>query len=43
LPPDQSQILYDGPPEGLRQAADVRVRQFIEGRADPRLLEEAEE
>jgi phospholipid/cholesterol/gamma-HCH transport system ATP-binding protein len=43
LPPDQSQILYDGPPEGLRQAADERVRQFVEGQADPRLLEEAEE
>ncbi|MBA2226181.1 ABC transporter ATP-binding protein [Thermogemmata fonticola] len=43
LPPGQSQILYDGSPEGLRQAADGRVRQFIEGRADPRLLEEAEE
>jgi phospholipid/cholesterol/gamma-HCH transport system ATP-binding protein len=41
LPPEQSQILYDGPPDALRQAADVRVRQFVEGQADRQLLEEA--
>jgi phospholipid/cholesterol/gamma-HCH transport system ATP-binding protein len=43
LPPEQSQILYDGPPDALRQAADVRVRQFVEGQADRQLLEEAQE
>lgn len=43
LPPEQSQILYDGSPDGLRQAADVRVQQFIEGQADPQLLKEASE
>jgi phospholipid/cholesterol/gamma-HCH transport system ATP-binding protein len=43
LPLDQSQILYDGPPEGLRQSPDERVRQFVEGRADRQLLEEAKE
>ncbi|MFQ3592405.1 MAG: ATP-binding cassette domain-containing protein [Gemmataceae bacterium] len=39
LQPGQPQILYDGSPEGLRQAEDERVRQFIEGQARDRLLE----
>jgi phospholipid/cholesterol/gamma-HCH transport system ATP-binding protein len=29
----QSQMIFDGPPQGLAESADIRVRQFIEGRA----------
>jgi phospholipid/cholesterol/gamma-HCH transport system ATP-binding protein len=39
LSPEQSQILYDGNPEGLHSAEDERVRQFIEGQARDRLQE----
>jgi phospholipid/cholesterol/gamma-HCH transport system ATP-binding protein len=35
----ESQVLYDGPPAGLRSAADPRVQQFIEGEARERLQE----
>ncbi|MDY3556939.1 ATP-binding cassette domain-containing protein [Gemmata sp. JC717] len=36
---DEKQILYDGPPTGLAQADDARVRQFIQGEARDRLTE----
>ncbi|MBA4190440.1 MAG: ABC transporter ATP-binding protein [Planctomycetaceae bacterium] len=39
LAPDQSQVIYDGPPEGLATAEDARVRQFVEGDARDRLRE----
>lgn len=39
LGPDESQILYDGPPDGLATADDPRVRQFVEGEARDRLSE----
>lgn len=34
-----SQILYDGPPEGLDACPDPRVRQFVRGEAGERLRE----
>jgi phospholipid/cholesterol/gamma-HCH transport system ATP-binding protein len=34
-----NQVLYDGPPDGLRECPDPRVRQFIEGEARDRLEE----
>ena len=37
----ESQILYDGPPEGIKQASDPRVQQFVEGQARERLQEMA--
>jgi phospholipid/cholesterol/gamma-HCH transport system ATP-binding protein len=39
LKPGENQILYDGSPAGLKQAADSRVSQFVEGEARERLLE----
>ena len=39
LGPDESQILYDGPPEGLEDHPDPRVRQFVRGEAGERLRE----
>lgn len=39
LDPDEPQILYDGPPEGLDDAADPRVLQFVLGEAGERLTE----
>jgi phospholipid/cholesterol/gamma-HCH transport system ATP-binding protein len=36
------QIIYDGPPSGLEQSPDKRVVQFVQGRADDRLLQLAE-
>ncbi|MCS6863514.1 MAG: ATP-binding cassette domain-containing protein [Gemmataceae bacterium] len=36
---NESQILYDGPPNGLATADDPRVRQFVEGEARERLRE----
>jgi phospholipid/cholesterol/gamma-HCH transport system ATP-binding protein len=39
LAPGEQQILFDGPPEGLRDCADPRVRQFVEGEARDRLQE----
>ena len=41
LGPGESQILYDGPPEGLESAADPRVGQFVRGEAGERLREMA--
>ena len=39
LRPGESQVLYDGPPDGLAACPDPRVRQFIEGDASDRLQE----
>jgi phospholipid/cholesterol/gamma-HCH transport system ATP-binding protein len=39
LKPDESQILFDGPPEDLDDAADSRVSQFVHGEAGERLME----
>lgn len=39
LKPNEPQILYDGPPEGLERASDPRVRQFVTGEAGERLIE----
>ena len=41
LAPRESQILYDGPPEGLESCPDPRVRQFVRGEAGERLREMA--
>jgi phospholipid/cholesterol/gamma-HCH transport system ATP-binding protein len=41
LEPGESQILYDGPPDGLETAADPRVGQFVRGEAGERLREMA--
>ncbi len=41
LEPGESQVLYDGPPEGLESAPDPRVRQFVRGEAGERLREMA--
>ncbi len=35
----ENQILYDGPPKGLDETKDPRVRQFVEGEAGERLME----
>jgi phospholipid/cholesterol/gamma-HCH transport system ATP-binding protein len=43
LQPGEPQILYDGPPEGLEESPDPRVRQFIHGEAGGRLRELAQE
>jgi phospholipid/cholesterol/gamma-HCH transport system ATP-binding protein len=37
LNPDEPQVIYDGPPEGLAKSDDPRVRQFVEGSAAGRL------
>jgi phospholipid/cholesterol/gamma-HCH transport system ATP-binding protein len=42
LAPGASQILYDGPPEGLEGFPDPRVRQFVRGEAGERLRELAQ-
>ncbi len=39
LEPEQSQILFDGPPSMLDNAEDRRVRQFVRGEAGERLDE----
>jgi phospholipid/cholesterol/gamma-HCH transport system ATP-binding protein len=39
LEPNESQIIYDGPPSGLEYIEDKRVRQFVEGEAGERLME----
>lgn len=39
LRPDEPQILYDGPPQQIHQAADPRVEQFVRGEAGQRLME----
>ncbi len=38
---DESQILYDGPPDNLENHPDPRVRQFVRGEAGERLKEMA--
>ena len=35
----ESQVIYDGPPDGLEDAPDPRVRQFVRGEAGERLRE----
>jgi phospholipid/cholesterol/gamma-HCH transport system ATP-binding protein len=35
----EPQMIYDGPPEGLDDAPDPRVRQFVAGEAGERLIE----
>jgi phospholipid/cholesterol/gamma-HCH transport system ATP-binding protein len=42
LAPDESQIIYDGPPDGLESFSDPRVRQFVRGEAGERLRELAQ-
>jgi phospholipid/cholesterol/gamma-HCH transport system ATP-binding protein len=37
LRPDDPQVIYDGPPDGLAKSEDSRVRQFVEGNAADRL------
>ena len=39
LDPGENQILYDGPPEGIEDYPDLRVRQFVRGEAGERLRE----
>lgn len=39
LKPGESQILYNGPPEGMADHADPRVRQFVRGEAGDRMRE----
>ena len=39
LEPGESQILYDGPPDGLEACPDPRVGQFVRGEAGERLRE----
>ncbi len=39
LGPNESQILYNGPPQLLESAQDRRVRQFVRGEAGERLME----
>ncbi len=39
LAKDEPQVLYDGPPAGLDQCEDDRVRQFVRGEAGQRLIE----
>src|SRR5262245_5531856 len=39
LDDNEAQVLYDGPPAGLENAADPRVRQFVIGKAGERMSE----
>ncbi len=39
LAPNESQVLYDGRPSGLKQCPDHRVQQFVRGEAGERLTE----
>ena len=41
LGPEEPQILYDGPPEGLQSSPEPRVGQFVRGEAGERLREMA--
>jgi len=43
LEPNESQILYDGPPEGLEKSKDRRVTQFVRGEAGDRMTELSEQ
>jgi phospholipid/cholesterol/gamma-HCH transport system ATP-binding protein len=38
----ESQIIYDGPPDGMESSSDPRVRQFVRGEAGERLRELAQ-
>jgi phospholipid/cholesterol/gamma-HCH transport system ATP-binding protein len=42
LRPGEPQMIYDGPPEGLEDHPDPRVRQFVRGEAGERLRELAQ-
>jgi len=42
LAPNEPQIIYDGSPEEIENAADPRVRQFVRGEAGERLRELAQ-
>jgi len=42
LAPNEPQIIYDGPPEEVENAADPHVRQFVRGEAGERLRELAQ-
>lgn len=39
LDPDEPQMIYDGPPDGLEDHPDPRIRQFVRGEAGERLKE----
>ncbi len=39
LDSDQSQVIFDGPPEDLDRSSDRRVTQFVRGEAGERLME----
>ena len=39
---DEPQIMFDGTPDELRRSSDRRVSQFVEGRAEDRLLQLSE-
>jgi phospholipid/cholesterol/gamma-HCH transport system ATP-binding protein len=39
LDPDEPQMIYDGPPDGLEDHQDKRIRQFVRGEAGERLRE----
>ena len=39
LEPGEPQVIYDGPPDGLEDYPDPRVRQFVRGEAGERLRE----
>jgi phospholipid/cholesterol/gamma-HCH transport system ATP-binding protein len=39
LQPNEPQIIYDGPPDGIEDYPDIRVRQFVRGEAGERLQE----
>jgi phospholipid/cholesterol/gamma-HCH transport system ATP-binding protein len=41
LHPDEPQVIYDGPREGIEDYHDARVRQFVRGEAGERLKEMA--
>ena len=43
LKPGEKQILFDGPPDALKDHGDERVRQFVEGEARDRLRELAQQ
>lgn len=43
LRPEAPQIVFDGTPEELDRSRDLRIRQFVEGRAGSRLTEMQEE
>jgi phospholipid/cholesterol/gamma-HCH transport system ATP-binding protein len=39
LGPEESQVIYDGPPSELDRTGDRRVQQFVHGEAGERLME----